>query len=468
MYLFFWKRWPVITLSIMIATGVAMAGFIFFLRAQGLMEAQVRQRLENTAASAALFIDGNVLDGIQSEKDMKKQIFVDVVRRLKSMRGIPDVRFAYIMRKTEDPQTLRFVADADSLSTKDELDANDNGVIEDHEEASYPGDLYDIREIPALMQAFDHVTSDDTITVDQWGSVVSGYSPIRRRDGTVAAVLGIDMKADRYQFLTQSAFTPLALVSVIVAGVILAVALVVLWERRRIAILTKVNAERSGLLKLTFHQLGEPLTIMKWSLETLRDETQNPELKSLVAEHILCMDEGLGRLNSIIDTLQQAEKVDLNTLEYIPSPSSLKTLLDNAVNEWASSIAKRTQKIEVDMAEDLIFPFDHNMIALVLRQLLQNAIEYSPDNSVITVRVKPAHDRVMIEVIDRGYGIPREDMDHLFEKYRRASNAPKHKPDGNGLGLYITRGIIERAGGRIKVESEVGEGTTVSFSLPLN
>lgn len=468
MYLFFWKRWPILTLSVVIATAVTVGGFFFYVRARDTMQEQVRQRLENTAASAALFIDGDMIDAIQGAKDMKKPVFVDLVRRLQTMRTIPDVQFAYIMRRTEDPLTLRFIADADSLSTKEQLDDNRNGVIEDNEEASYAGDLYDVREIPALQGvAFERPTSDEEITSDQWGELVSGYAPIKRKDGSVAAVLGIDMKADRFLVLSQSAFTPLALITVILAGVAFAVGLVVLWERRRIAILTKVNAERSGLLKLTFHQLGEPLTIMKWSLETLRDDTLNPELKKLVEEHVICMDEGLGRLNSIIDTLQQAEKVDLGTLEYIPTPSSMKTLFQNAVNEWKSSVDKRNQTIVMDLPDDIFFPFDHNMIGLVIRQLLQNAIEYSPEGSVITLRADKNHDRVSVSVEDKGFGIPKEDMEHLFEKYRRASNAPKHKPDGNGLGLYIAKGIVERAGGRIKVASEMGRGTTVSFTLPL-
>ena len=188
------------------------------------------------------------------------------------MRTLPNVRFVYIMRRTSDPEQLAFVADADSLSTKEELDVNHDGVIEPNEEPSNPGDLYDITSVPALQHdAFVRPTSDPEVTYDQWGALISGYAPVRRSDGTVAGVLGIDMQADKYAFLSQSIFTPVALVLVILGGVLIAVAILTLWERRQLMILNKINTERSGLLKLTFHQLGEPLTIMKWSLETLRD-----------------------------------------------------------------------------------------------------------------------------------------------------------------------------------------------------
>jgi signal transduction histidine kinase len=464
----FLKRWPIIALSIFIATMIAVMGSLFFLRARDMMQAQLQQRLENIAASAALFINGDALDAIHTPKDKTNPVFIDIVARLKSMRSLQDVSFTYIMRRTDDPMMLQFVADADSLSTDAEMDANQNGVVDPDEAASNPGDLYDVSAFPPLLgPAFEHPASDREITYDQWGTLISGYAPIRRSDGSVVGILGIDMKADKYTVLSQSAFSPLALMFVILLGVLIAGGIVVLWERRQIGILNKINAERSGLLKLTFHQLGEPLTIMKWSLETLREETENHELKAIVDEHVLCMDEGLGRLNSIIDTLQWAEKVDLGTLQYIPVHASLKNLLENAVGEWQSSIEKRKQTVTVLLKKDISFPFDHNMISLVLRQLLQNAVEYSPDGSTIIVRVTTNRKQAIIAVEDQGCGIPKDDMDHLFEKYRRASNAPTHKPDGNGLGLYIARGIVERAGGKIFVESIEGSGTKVSITLPL-
>ncbi len=206
---------------------------------------------------------------------------------------------------------------------------------------------------------------------------------------------------------------------------------------------------------------------MKWSLETLREETENHDLKKLVDEHVVCMDEGLGRLNSIIDTLQLAEKVDLNTLEYLPVPGSLRALIDNAVNEWSSSLHSHNMSMQVDMKNEVTLPMDTTLLSLVLRQLLVNAIEYSNEGSKIVIGVRPGRSSVELTVSDTGCGIPTQDMEHLFEKYRRAGNAHLKKPDGNGLGLYIAKGIVEKAGGHIWVESKQNKGTTVHFTLPL-
>jgi two-component system CheB/CheR fusion protein len=277
----------------------------------------------------------------------------------------------------------------------------------------------------------------------------------------------MDMKADEFMRQSRRVFSPEAMGFVFLAAIASAAGIIALWQHRRVAVLNRINMERSGLLRLTFHQLGEPLTIMKWSLESLREETENVELKKLVEEHVACMDEGLGRLNSIIDTLQLAEKVDLNTLEYLPVPSSLRALIDNAVEEWSSSLHSHDITMAIQMAEDIQMPIDKTLLLIVFRQILVNAIEYSNPASTITIDVKKGNASVEIMVRDTGCGIPAKDMEHLFEKYRRASNAPLKKPDGNGLGLYIAKGIIEKAGGHIWVESWLKKGTAVHFTLPL-
>ncbi len=464
------RHWPVILASSLIAFAIVGVGVTFYIRARNVMEAQIRMQLTNMAAVASVAIDGDLLDTIHSPEDIYTLRYEQVARVLDALTDIEDVKFAYIFRQTGDPTMVEFVADVDTLKSFEELDENGNGLIDPEEDPGYPGELYDVTDVPALQgEAFEHPTADEEITYDQWGAFISGYAPIfRQSDGTVAGVVGLDMEADTFVELSQKIFSPGGLFLVFVGALLAAASAAVYAEARKIQMLHKVNEERSGLLRLTFHQIGEPLTIMKWSLETLREETEHPHLRKLVEDHITVMDEGLGRLNSIIDTLQQAEKVDLNTLTYLPVPTSLRALLENNVNEWQSSLKKRRQTITMDMPEeDIILPMDRALISLVLRQLLVNAIEYSPDNGEIVVQARQMHKWVEISVEDHGCGIPKADMEHLFEKYRRASNAHLKKPDGNGLGLYIAKGIVQKAGGQIHVESIEGVGTKVLFLLPL-
>lgn len=461
--------WPVLVLSAFVAGGIILTGMFFYTRAQRVLDRQMRSHLTSVAAAAALAIDGDLLDRIDGPGDLQHPVYLDTIDRLQRLREQTGMRFVYLLRRTDDPATLAFVADADAALTPEQLDVNRNGVVDSDEEAGYPGELYDISETQKLQgEAFKRPVADDTVSVDQWGILVSAYAPVYRSDGSVSAVIGLDMRADDFLRQSRSIFTPEAMMIVFLGAIIAAVSIVASWQRRRVSILKRINSERSGLLRLTFHQLGEPLTIMKWSLETLREETENHELKKLVDEHVLCMDEGLGRLNSIIDTLQLAEKVDLDTLEYLPVPGSLRAVIDNAINEWSSSLRAHNMTVDIRMDDDIQLPIDKSLINLVLRQILVNAIEYSDDNSTIVIAVTLGRTSVDVAVSDTGVGIPARDMEHLFEKYRRAGNAHLKKPDGNGLGLYIAKGIVEKAGGRIWVESQQSEGTTVHFTLPLS
>lgn len=465
----FAPTWPVLLLSVLVATSIIAMGFFFYRRSHHVLQDQIRKNLATIAAVSALSFDGDAIDEIQNAGDIKKKIYIDTVQTLQRLRTKTGMRYAYILRKTDTPLTLAFVADADDALTDHQLDTNGNGRVDDDEEAALPGEMYDISTIEMLQkEAFEHPTADRELTIDQWGVLVSGYAPIVRADGTVSAVLGFDMRADDFIRLSGSIFGGQAMGIVFLAALAAAGGIIALWEHRRISVLHRINAERSGLLRLTFHQLGEPLTIMKWSLETLREQVEDENLKKLVDEHVECMDEGLGRLNSIIDTLQLAEKVDLDTLEYLPVPSSLRALIDNAVNEWHSSLNSHHLNMDIHMKEDIHLPIDKTLLLLVFRQILVNAIEYSEEGATITIGAVQGHSSVEITVRDTGCGIPAKDMEHMFEKYRRASNAPKKKPDGNGLGLYIAKGIIEKAGGHIWIESWLGKGTVVHFTLPLH
>lgn len=460
--------WPIIFLSIFVALGIISGGVYVYLRAQSVLEQQLRSHLASIAAASALSIDGDAIDSINEANDLTNPVYLQTINTLQHLRSLTGMRFVYLLRRTDDPNNLAFVADADAALSPKQLDVNKNGVVDSDEEAGYPGELYDISETPMLQnEAFKHPVADPYISIDQWGVLVSGYAPVYRADGTVSAVLGVDMNADDFYRQSRRIFTPEAMGVVLLIAVAAAFAIIASWEYRRVSMLKRINSERSGLLRLTFHQLGEPLTIMKWSLETLREETDDPNLKKLVEEHVTCMDEGLGRLNSIIDTLQLAEKVDLNTLDYLPVPGSLRALIDNSINEWSSSLHSHNITMQVSMKDDITLPLDTTLMSLVFRQLFVNAIEYSEDGSKISVTVRPGTSSVEIIVSDNGCGIPAKDMEHLFEKYRRASNAHLKKPDGNGLGLYIVKGVIEKAGGRIWVESTQGKGTQVHFTLPL-
>ena len=119
------------------------------------------------------------------------------------------------------------------------------------------------------------------------------------------------------------------------------------------------------------------------------------------------------------------------------------------------------------MAPDLTpLLVDRTRIAQVITNLVENATKFSPEGSLINIKVIPAENGVIFSVTDRGEGISEETMRNLFDRFYQAERVVSGKTRGTGLGLAICKGIVEAHGGSIWVESRVGKGSTFSFSLP--
>jgi len=124
-------------------------------------------------------------------------------------------------------------------------------------------------------------------------------------------------------------------------------------------------------------------------------------------------------------------------------------------------------QLVVDFPADFpLLQADPRWIRQVLRNILDNAVKYSPDGGLIVLRGEPRRADVVVSVADQGIGISSEDVIPLFEKYFRVRSLSTLYVPGTGLGLPIARAIVEAHGGRIWVESKEGEGTTILFSLP--
>ncbi len=443
----------------------------FFVRGGILMERQLKEKLRTTAAVAAMqFNPATIrsLEGVPPEQVVTLRGYRDVVDRLNHIRAeVPAIRYAYIMRRTANPAIVEFAADADSLATDEELDANGNGVVDENEEASYPGDPYDITDVPALQgPAFEGPAVDDDFTVDQWGTLITGYAPIRDAAGNTLAVLGLDMNAQDYMALTRSIFSPVAFLLLCLGGLLLAAFVGGFLWRRRAESLRRIDRERSALLLLAMHQIGSPLTIIRWSLEQLMEQKGTGSLEKAVEEFGTNVRDASAQLSAILDELHEASEVDAGTLVYTREWASIGEVVAGVVNKAEPQLKDRGQTIDLKVDSSLHISLDRTLIAGVLRELLQNAMTFSPRGSTITVAARRGGKCLLVEVIDRGCGIPKSDMPRLFGKFSRGSKAHLHQPNGSGLGLYIAKGVVDHAGGDLWIRSEEGKGTTVSFTLP--
>ncbi len=456
---------PIATIAFVIMLALAIAGVIFFFRGRAIMEEQLKDKLRSTSAAAAMQFQGEALDTIQAGDTMESSPALrEMVQQLQSLReNITHVQFAYIMRKTDDPHILEFIADADLALTDEQLDRNKNGQVDEDEVASLPGELYDGSEFPVLeSEAFLHPSVDEHVGKDQWGAIISGYAPIRKSNGQVAGIIGIDMNADEFVSLSHSIFSPVALLLVLLASICLGAGSSLFVWRKRLESLQKLEIERSGLLRLAFHQLGGPLTIISWSLEEL--EAEGPVS---IQRSIVNIQEGVKRLTAILKTLKNADLVHTGKIEYKPEFASLTTVLEKVVKEVGPKLALRGQRVLLELEQNITMILDPQLISGVALELLTNAMDFSKNGATIIVKSHRQGSYAEFSVVDTGCGIPKNDLKRMFEEFTRAGNATKFKADGNGLGLYIVKGIIEQSNGRIFIESEEGKGTTVTVRLPI-
>jgi two-component system sensor histidine kinase VicK len=141
-------------------------------------------------------------------------------------------------------------------------------------------------------------------------------------------------------------------------------------------------------------------------------------------------------------------------------------LLSEVAGRMQLSTSQHTIEVELNGTAESPVPADRDHLEQVLDNLVSNAIKFSPDGGTILLRLRDQGDSVMVSIQDPGVGIPEDQLDAVFGLFYQAEDPVSRRTGGMGLGLYISREIISRHGGRIWAESEPGAGSTFNFSLP--
>ena len=221
-------------------------------------------------------------------------------------------------------------------------------------------------------------------------------------------------------------------------------------------------------ISVVSHELKTPVSIIKGYAGTLlRDDVEWP--RSILNEYLHTIIEEADSLTDLIDNLLEASRLQSGTFRLsLNNELSLPSLIRNVVKKFD---AQKTAKHQLLVEFSADFPEiqgDERRLTQVFNNLISNAMKYSPEGTQIIVSGKAFADHVLIHVRDNGIGIPEHEQHRIFQKFSRLDNALSRKTDGTGLGLYLTKSIIEAHGGKIWFESNAPEtGTTFSFSLPL-
>lgn len=174
------------------------------------------------------------------------------------------------------------------------------------------------------------------------------------------------------------------------------------------------------------------------------------------------------RLRRLVADLLHTAQADEGPVHVVRTPADLAEIVHEAL-EAASPVAKaKGIVVDSDLPETLRVVIDAQRMAQVVDNLVSNAIKYTPDGGRVEVVLRLDADRVELCVSDTGIGIEAVDRERLFTRFFRARHAEEHSIQGVGLGLSITKSIVESHGGRIEVDSEVGRGSTFRVRIPVD
>lgn len=240
---------------------------------------------------------------------------------------------------------------------------------------------------------------------------------------------------------------------------------------RDITYIKEMDKVKTEFISLASHQLRTPLSSIKWLCELFwqfgageltKDQTD-------IVQKIQTENERLIRL---VNSLLTVSRVDAKKIGYTPSLEDIASLLTKAVEDLKPKLTQKSQTVEVIFDSNLPKTMlDPKLVTEALANLLSNAHKYTPDNGRLGVKAKldttQMTKELVVTVTDSGIGIPAEDKHRIFEKFFRAKNAKLNQTDGNGLGLYFVKWVMDQHGGRVWFDSKENTGSTFYLAFPL-
>lgn len=464
------KKIPIISyslLAVILFVSSAIA-FLLYLHTSNLLQDRLKERLVAIASTAAISFDPNDIERIQSMDDVDTDAYRKTTFELQKIRNTnSDVYYAYILRPTSNPDVFAFVADADSIDPNAKVDLDENGVIDEADQLNFPGQEYDVSELPSLkVDALKFPTTDpEPVLADEWGTFLSGYAPIFHKGKTIA-VLAIDVEVTDFTRLVTATFLPFAafVFALFVLLTILTTSLVRIWGAR-VDDLKDLDRQKDELLGMVSHQLATPISGLRWNLEMIA-EGDLGSLNEKQKDEIKTMQGVVGNLADLVSMILDVSRIQLGKMKVDKTEIDLKQFFKEITDVLIPRSHEKKQTFTFNIHDHLEKGIiDKRLTHMAIENLISNAVKYTPEGGSVKVDVDLHNGFMRCVVADTGMGIPKKDQEKIFGKLYRASNVAA--VDGNGFGLYVAKGAIESQGGRIWFESQEGKGTRFTVELPI-
>ncbi len=230
---------------------------------------------------------------------------------------------------------------------------------------------------------------------------------------------------------------------------------------------TEISRVKSDFISTAAHQFRTPLTGIRWALEALQKEQLTESQKALVNSAV----DKSHDLVAIVGTLLDISAIESGKYQYAFKPIDMHLMIERLVADFGPLAVQKKVSLFYSHEEGQTYPparADEERIKWVLNNLIENAIQYTPEGGTVRVSIEVAERRLFIRVKDTGIGILPQDRSNIFQRFYRAQNAISKEQKGNGLGLYIARTIATDHGGDLNfVPNTEGTGTTFVLALPV-
>ncbi len=243
--------------------------------------------------------------------------------------------------------------------------------------------------------------------------------------------------------------------------------IVILHDITREKMVERIKTE---FVSLAAHQLRTPLSAIKWTLNMLLDGDLG-EITKEQREFVGKTYQSNERMINLINDLLDVTRIEEGRYLYKPALANFENIVQFVVNSYQEEARRKKLSLEfkkpISKLPNIVL--DVEKIRLVVQNLLENAVRYTPSGGEITIilRHQKKEKEIEFQIQDTGVGIPKDQQERVFTKFFRAANVMRMETEGSGLGLFISKNIIEAHGGRIRFESEEGKGTTLYLNLPI-